>query len=88
MMIIIVFPKFFSHPEKTLDEKSKSQNSRKAARELRRVRFRALLHQHAPYLLGWTENDSGTSCNDENLGACKAIPPPYNQDQEASKGAI
>ena len=87
MMFIIVFPKFFTRPQKILDENSSPRNPRKAAREVRRARFRALLHEHAPFLLGWTPNDSGTSCNDHKFSLSKATPPPYNQNPEASEAA-
>ena len=80
MMCIIVFPKFFTRPQNTLHDDSIPQNPRQAAKEVRRARFRALLHEHAPFLLGWTPNDSETSRNDDKSSVPKATPPPYNQD--------
>ena len=82
MIIIIVFPKFFTRQQKTLDEDSNPQNPRGATREVRRARFRALLHDHVPFLLGCTANYSGTSRKDDKSSSSKANPPLYNLDPE------
>lgn len=80
MMIIVVFPKFFTRPQKTLNHVSD-------AREIRRARFRAVLHEHAPFLPGWTTNDSGASCNADESRFQEANLPPYKQVSEAVKEA-
>jgi len=80
-MCLIVFP-IFAGPPETLHEDS---IPRQAAKKIRLAKFRALLHQHAPLLLGWTPNDTETSRNDDKSCKTKATLPPYVRDPKTSE---
>ncbi len=82
MMCIIVFSKFFTRSQNTLHDDFIQQNSRQAAREIRRARFHALLHEHTFFLLEWTLNNSEMSRNDDKSSESKATSSSYNQDSK------
>ena len=77
MMCIIVFPSFFTRPPKPLEETITLDLPPQAQKKVRRARFRALLHEQAPYFLGWTQFDSRKTKRETP----EVIPPPYSQDE-------
>lgn len=81
MMFIIVFPKFFTRPQKPVED---SQNSHQSSKEIRLAKFGTILREHAPYLLGWSSNDSKTSRYNGKTNEGPVSLPPYTQDPEIS----
>ena len=83
-MFIVVFPSFFKHPQKpqkTSQHDVSPKKSRQAPREARQAKFRAVLHEHAPFLFGWTLHDS-EDINENKYSLDNGIPPPYEQNLE------
>ena len=78
VMCIILCSMFTRQPPRMPHEASTHQCTRQTARRIRLARYRTLIHQHAPFLLGWTPNDTETYHNgDHGSDESKAILPPY-----------
>jgi len=87
-MFIVVFPSFFKRPQRLPQKDATPRDSRRKTKQIRLAKLRAILHEHAPYLLGWTPNDTEISRSNAKSNSQIAFLPPYTEDPPIERGSL